>query len=398
MLPLQLAWRFLREGRTQSLLILAGVAIGVAAYVFITATMTGVQDNLIARTLGSQAHLTVLNEVVDPTPVLEAPAGRRVLRQVVPPEPRQTPFDQWQRALERLEATDGVVHAAPVLTGPGLAVRGGSQQAVEIRGADPARLRHIVDIPAALVDGVYRPGAEQAVLGVGIARELGLSVGSPLRLRTDSGEAQVRVVGLFELGSDAVDGRWVVVSLRAAQTLLGRPGDVSAIEATVEDLFAADVVATRAAARTGLPVESWIDRNASLLTALSAQEQSTVLIRVFTLLAVAMGIASVLAVTVVQRRGQIGILRAMGVRARVVLQVFLWQGALLGVGGAVLGTGLGALAALFLERVVPFDIIVDGWTALTALGISVATGLLAAVWPARQAARMDPARAIRGDG
>lgn len=398
MLPFQLAWRFLDETRTQTLLILAGVTIGVAAYVFITATMQGVQANLLDKTLGSQAHLIVLNEEPDAQPIYTPPDGRRVLRQRVPTEPRQRPFDQWQRALTRLESTPGVLAAAPTLAGAGLAVRGGNQQAVELIGADPARLARIIDLRSHMVSGIYAPGVEQVLVGTGLAEELGLVVGGSLRLRSESTEARVRIAGIFELGSDAVDGRWVVLSLRGAQSILGRPGDVSRIDATVDDIFGADRIAERAAAETGLRVESWIDRNGSLLSALSAQDQSTLLIRVFTLLAVAMGIASVLAVTVVQRRGQIGILRAMGVRARVVLFVFLWQGAMLGIGGALLGTGLGALVGLGLASVVPFDIVVDAETAATATVISILTGVLSALWPARNAAVMDPAAAIRGDG
>jgi len=398
MLPLQLAWRFLQEGRIQTLLVLAGVTIGVTAYVFITATMIGVQANLLEKTLGAQAHLTLLNDPAPLAPLYTPADARLVLRRSVVPEPRATPFDQWQLALLRLEATPGVIAACPKLTGAALAVRGGAQQAVLIVGADPDRLRRIIDLPGALVAGSYEPVADQAVIGLGLAEELGISVGSPLQLQTEVGDARVRVVGVFSLGAEAVDGRWVVLSLRSAQSLLGQPGDITEIDATVDDVFEAEVISAQVAARTGRPVESWIDRNASLLAALSAQSQSTVLIRAFTLLAVAMGIASVLAVTVVQRRGQIGILRAMGVRAGVVLRIFLWQGALLGLGGAVLGTGLGAFVGSMLGRVVPFVIAVDLRTAATALFISVATGLLAALWPARTAAAMDPAAAIRGDG
>ncbi|TNE85302.1 MAG: ABC transporter permease [Deltaproteobacteria bacterium] len=396
MLALQLALRFLGEGRTQTSLILAGVTVGVAAYVFITATMLGVEQNMVAKTLGSQAHISVLDEPMPPQPLVH-PEGRLVLRTVVQPEPRQKPFDQWQRALERVEATPGVRAACPTLAGSGLAIRGGGQQAIRVVGADPTRLRRIIDIPANLVEGSWRPDADQVVIGSVLAEELGLALGRPMRIRTSAGEASVRVVGIFELGSDAVDGQWVVTSLRTAQSLLGRPGDISSIDATVDELFAADEVAERVAARTGLTAESWMARNGALLTALSAQSQSTTLIRVFTLLAVAMGIASVLAVTVVQRRGQIGILRAMGVRARTILATFLWQGALLGIGGALLGTALGMLVGGMLERVVPFDIVVGPSTALQALAISLLTGLGAALWPARTAARMDPAAAIRGD-
>lgn len=397
MLALQLAWRFLDEGRTQTALILAGVTVGVAAYVFITATMQGVQENMIARTLGSQPHVVVLDDPAPLSPVFHDD-GLTYLRLVERPEPRQTPFDQWQRVLDQVERTPGVLAACPKATGAALAIRGGAQQAIELIGADPDRLRRIIDLPGHLIAGSYAPGGEQAVIGATLADELGVRVGRSLRVRTDVGETSLRVVGLFALGSDAVDGRWVVTTLPTAQSLLGRAGDITAIDVTVDDLFGADVVAARIAARTGRTAESWIERNLALLAALSAQSQSTLLIRGFTLLAVAMGIASVLAVTVVQRRGQIGILRAMGVESGVVLRIFLWQGVLLGAGGAVLGTLLGALVGRGLARVVPFSIEVDATTAATAAVISLSTGLLAAAWPARTAARMDPAAAIRGDG
>ncbi len=397
MLALQLAYRFLKEGRTQTLLILAGVTIGVAAYVFITATMVGVGENMVSKTLGSQAHISVFDETQPPQPLITAD-GRSMLRIVVNPEPSQKPFDQWQRALTRVEATPGVTSACPTLSGTALALRGGGQQAIRIVGADPYRLRRVIDIPSNMVEGEFRPDADQVVIGSILAEELGLGIGRPMRIRTTSGEASVRVVGIFELGAAGVDGQWVVTSLRTAQSLLGRPGDITAIDVTVEELYEAEAIATRVAARTGLTAESWMERNGALLTALDAQSQSTILIRVFTLLSVAMGIASVLAVTVVQRRGQIGILRAMGVRARVILMTFLWQGALLGIAGAFLGTGVGMLAGKGLATVVPFDIVVDASTAGQALAISLTTGILAALWPAASAARMDPSAAIRGDG
>lgn len=396
MLPLQLAWSFAREGLTQTVLVVAGVTVGVGAYVFITATMVGVQASMVDSTLGTQAHLTVLDEPPPLVPVLDRPGV--VDRTVQTPEPRARPFDQWQRTLARVEVTPGVVAACPRLTGAALAVRGGTQQSVQVVGADPDRLAQIIELPAHLTAGTYAPDGEQAVLGAGLARELGVSVGRSIVLQVDDTEATVRVVGIVELGASALDDRWVVLGLRRAQSVLGRPGDVSAIDATVTDVFEAATIAAAVEARTGQPTESWIERNGALLQALSAQDQSTVLIRVFMLLAVAMGIASVLAVTVVQREGQIGILRAMGVTAPVVMRVFLWQGALLGVAGALLGTLFGALAGLALGLVVPFSIEVDLHTAVTATGISVGTGVIAAMWPARIAARMDPAAAIRGDG
>ncbi|HJK92853.1 MAG TPA: ABC transporter permease [Polyangiaceae bacterium LLY-WYZ-15_(1-7)] len=398
MLAPTLAWRFLRDGRAQTLLILAGATVGVAAFVFVSAIIVGLQENLVDKTLGSQAHLTVLPEEPPPRPLYEAAAPTLYARRIEEPAPRRRPFDQWQRALRTLEATPGVVAACPKVTGSALAIRGGAQEGVTVVGADAARLRRIVDLPRYLVEGRYRLGSGEALIGDDLADELGVRLGDPLRLTTEGRDADVRIAGIFDVGQQALDGRWVVLSLRGAQTLLDRVGDVTAIDATVEGIFEADAVAEQVAARTGLEVESWIDRNQQLLTALKSQDQSTLMIRVFVMLAVAMGIASVLVVSVVQRRGQIGILRAIGTKQRTVLAIFLWQGAFIGVVGAVLGTAIGAAFTQLLERVTFFPITVGPRLALMAMLISLGTGLASAILPARRAARMDPAAAIRGDG
>ncbi len=392
-----LAWRFLRDGRTQSLLTLAGATIGVAAFVFVSALIIGLQVNLIDRTLGSQAHLTVSTEEPPPRP-LHVGGDRLYARRVQEAEPRQRPFDQWQRVLETLERTPGVVSACPKVTGSALAIRGTTQRGVTVVGADAGRLRQIVDLPRYLIHGRYRLGAGEAVMGDDLAEELGVSVGDPLRLATEGRDARVRVVGIFDVGQEAVDGRWVVLSLRGAQTLLDRVGDVTAIDARVDAIFEADAIAEGVERRTGRTVESWIDKNQQLLVALQAQDRSTTMIRVFVMLAVAMGIASVLIVSVVQRRGQIGILRAVGTRRRTVLAVFLWQGVFIGVMSGVLGTGLGALLTQLMEGVAFFEVTIPPTLIGAALIISVGTGVVSAILPARRAARMDPAAAIRGDG
>lgn len=397
MLGLTLAWRFLRDGRTQSLLTIAGATVGVAAFVFVSAIIVGLQDNLVDKTLGSQAHLSVLSDEPPPR-LLYTEDDVLHARRVEETEPRRRPFDQWQRTAETLAQTPGVVAVCPKVTGSALAIRGTTQQGVLVVGADAARLRQIVDLPRYLVEGRYRLGASEALIGDDLAEELGVSLGDPVRLTTEDRDAQVRVVGIFDVGQEAVDGRWVVLSLRGAQTLLDRVGDVTAIDARVDSIFDADVIAEDASRRTGRSVESWIDRNQQLLVALQSQNQSTLMIRIFVMLAVAMGIASVLIVSVVQRRGQIGILRAVGTKQRTVLAIFLWQGAIIGVSGAVVGTAIGALFAHLLERVTFFAITVSPALMVAAMAISVGTGLVSAILPARRAAKMDPAAAIRGDG
>ena len=396
MLALQLAWRFLREGRTQSLLILAGVTIGIAAFVFVSAIIEGLQVNLLEQTLGSQAHLTVAPEEAEPRALMRQ-SGVAFARRLEPPEPRRRPFDQWQRAVRRVEATDGVIAVCPKVSGSALAYRGAAEEAVKLVGADADRLRRIVDLRANLVDGEYRLGGDEAVIGTSLAHKLGATVGDPIRLRSGDRESVLRVVGVFDIGNEMVNGRWLVTSLRNAQTLLGRVGDITEIDARVADVYEAERIAAEVQVRTGVPTESWMERNRDLLTGLRSQDASTAMIRVFVLLAVAMGIASVLSVSVVQRRGQIGILRAVGTSRRIVLAVFLWQGLLFGLAGALLGTIVGAVAGELIESSALFDIAVTPRLLFTALGVSIVTGLFAAYLPARGAAGLDPAAAIQGD-
>jgi lipoprotein-releasing system permease protein len=395
-LALQLAWRFLREGRTQSLLILAGVTIGIAAFVFVSAIIEGLQVNLLEQTLGSQAHITVEPEEATPRPLMDEP-GVTFARRVEPAEPRRRSFDQWQRAVRRVEAIDGIVAVCPKVSGSALAYRGAAEEAVKVVGADAARLRRIVNIPANLVDGMYRLGGDEAVIGTSLADKLVARVGDPIRVQSGERESVLRIAGIFDIGNEMVNGRWLVTSLRNAQTLLGRIGDITEIDARVAEVYEAEDIAREVERRTGVPTESWMERNRDLLTGLRSQDASTTMIRVFVLLAVAMGIASVLSVSVVQRRGQIGILRAVGTSRSIVLGVFLWQGLLFGLAGALLGAIVGGLAGELIESSALFDITVTPRLLFTALGVSIATGVLAAYLPARRAASLDPAAAIRGD-
>lgn len=395
MLALKLAFRFLREGLTQSLLILSGVTVGIAAYVFVSALMTGLAANLVDQTLGAQAHIVIFPAEEAPRALMEGPA--LYARQIEAPEPTRRPFDQWQRTLTRVESSGLTTAVCPKVTGPIIMSRGGAQQGGLLIGADAARLRGIIDFPRYMVSGAYRLGSDDALIGDGLAETLGISVGSLLRVRSGERETSLRVSGIFHLGNAGVDDAWVVSSLRNAQTLLDRVGDISAIDIRVEEPFEAESLATRLSERTGLDAQSWMTRNQQLLVALESQGRSSQMINIFVLLAVAMGIASVLVVSVVQRQGQIGILRAIGTSRRTVLSIFLWQGALLGVSGALLGILLGALVANWLGGLVQFDIVVSIHLVLSALAISIMTGVLAAILPARSAARMDPAVAIRGD-
>ncbi|WP_224244252.1 ABC transporter permease [Hyalangium gracile] len=394
------ALRFLREGRAQTVLILAGASVGVAVIVFLSALIDGLQVSLVSRTLGSQPHI-----------IVRAPdeAARTLTRsssdlvQVVRPAQRLRSVDQWQQVRTLLERTPGVEAVSPVVSGPGFAARGTASRSVAIRGVEPEAFSRVIDVPSRLVAGRWRLLGAEAVIGQELAKDLGLSVGDRVRLSTAEGRVDTFLItGIFDLGNKDVNERWVLVPLRSAQTLLELLGGVSALELRVTDLFGADELAGELRRRTGLVAESWMTLNAQLLTALRSQSSSRYMIQFFVIVAVALGIASVLVVSVVQKSREIGILKAMGTPTGKVMRVFLIQGAVVGVVGSVVGSGMGAGLALFFTSMMRnadgsplFPITLEPRLFLTAAGVALVTGLVAAVVPARRAAWLDPAVVIR---
>lgn len=398
-----LALRFLREGRSQTLLIASGVMLGSAVVVFLTGLLSGLQASLIERTLGSQAHVVVHPPRDEPADVRRAGPGEVILRQRVEPEQRLRSVLGWQMLARRLERLPEVEAVSPVVTGPALAVRGSANRAVVILAGEPARLDRVIPLRDRITDGRFSLGGGEALIGVELASELGLRVGETLTVRPASGaEQRFRVSGTFDLGNRDVNRRWVVVPLRSGQTLLSIRGGVSDLQVRLFDVFAADRVADRVAGDTGLVADSWMRTNEQLMVGLRGQSSSGNLITLFVVIAVAMGISSVLVVSVVQKSGEIGILRAAGASRALVMRVFLWQGAILGLlgalGGCAIGWGLGKLfESIGANPDGTPQFPVDqplGLFLATILG-AVLVGLVAAVWPARRAASLDPVVAIR---
>jgi lipoprotein-releasing system permease protein len=397
-----LALRFLRDGRSQTLLIVIGVAVGVAVQVFITALIAGLQKDLVDKTLGSLAHVTLEPRDEVARPLRREHPGLFIGREVQRPSQRLRSIDDWPASAERGAALSEVTVVSPRAAGPALARRGNATATVLVQGVKPDAYARVVPIDAHIARGEYRVGGEDVVMGDELADELGVEVGDTVRVTSSEGnDARFTVRGIFDLGGPTSDSQWIVVPLRSAQTLFGIPGGATHLDVKVRDVFAADRIADRLARRTGLSAESWMEKNAQLLAALTSQTMSTTLIRVFVLISVAMGIASVLVVSVVQKQGQIGILRAIGTSRSAVVRVYLLQGGLMGLSGAILGSGLGvALIAVFQEGIGQaeeawFHIEYEAWIFVGAAALAVATGVAAATLPSLRAAKLDPAEAIR---
>jgi lipoprotein-releasing system permease protein len=392
-----IALKFMRQGLVQTLLILVGIAVGVAVIVFITTLIVGLQHNIIERTLGTQSHVRV-----------EPPEERNN----VPPDPPQThvlrledaraqrlrSINNWLQVRDTLDTLPGVTAVSPVASGPGFARRGDVLKSVSLVGIDPPRYQRIIPVADDIVAGQFRVGAGDALIGTLLAKDLGVTPGSKLRLDGGDGRtATVTVAGIFELGVRDLDLRYVYLDLKQAQSLLDLPGGVTLIDVTVTDLFRADVMANRIHRVTGLKAESWIESNSQLMNALSSQRLSTIMICFFVALSVAFGIASVLAISVTQRTREIGILRAMGARGRQILRVFLIQGGVLGLSGALIGSGIGLGLVWAFNTFGPrlFYIPLPSTLVPVTVAAAALTGVLAAIVPAWRASRLNPVEAIR---
>ena len=398
----QVAIRFLREGRMQTVLIVVGVAAGVAVVAYISALISGLQRNTLEKTLGAQAHVT-LSAPDDVVLAAGAPAaGTTALVQTQARAQRPRSIGNWRLLVPVLEALPQVAGVSPMVAGAGLAQRGEATKSIALVGVDLDRYDRIVNLRSKVVAGSARLGPGEGILGRELADDLAVRVGDRISLVTGTGTDSLRVTALVDLGVRELNRRTVIVPLRTAQSLVGLPGGATSLDLVLRDVWVAQALAAELSQHFPYKVESWQDANSQLVAALNAQSISTGLIRGVVMVVVALGIASVLVVSVVQKRREIGILRAMGATRGQVLRIFLLQGAIVG----ALGSAFGVLLALGFIWVFTtlvrgadglplFAISLSPVLALQVAGVATLCGVLAAVAPARSAAKLDPAQAIR---
>ena len=399
---LRVALRFLREGRMQTVLIIVGVAAGVAVIAYISALINGLQNNTLNKTLGAQAHISVRapDDVV--TPAAARLPGTSVLTETQPRAQRLRSVANWQALLPLLEKMPSVAGVSPMVSGAGLALRGEAVMSIALMGVELERYDRMVGLRAKVVSGAARLSPGEAIIGRELAQDLGVRVGDRLTVQTSTSGESLRVTALVDLGIKDLNRRTVIVPLRAAQNLLALPGGATSLDVTLHDVWVAQTLAQSLRTQFPYKIESWQESNAQLVSALNAQSVSTSIIRAVVLAVVVLGIASVLVVSVVQKQREIGILRAMGATRGQVLRLFLVQGAVVGAVGSALGLLLAvALIWVFTAFVrgsdgLPlFSIALPLETAWRVALIATACGVLAAVAPARRAAQLDPAQAIR---
>lgn len=395
-----LSLRFLREGRMQTIFITVGIAIGVAVIVFMSAMLAGLQANFIKRVLTSQPHVQLL-----PPDEVARPLRMGVMEDAIVQRPTQRlqSIDQWQKIRAEMQAVPEITNVTPTAAGSALALRGDATRSITLNGIEPEIYYRIVRLPDYIVSGTSALGSDDIIIGTELAKNLGVGLKDKINVRPGSGAARVlTVVGIFDLGNKGVNERSAYVALRTAQSMLKLVGGVTTIDITVSDIYAAERVAGMIRSSLPIQAESWIRTNAQFFTAVQAQQNSNLMIRLFVGLSVAFGIAAVLIVSVIQRSKDIGILRAMGTTRGQILRIFLFQGAALGAIGSIFGSATGAGALIVWHTYARqadgtefFPLIIEPTLFEMATLLAILTGLAAAIAPALRAAKLDPVVAIR---
>lgn len=381
-LAFSIATRFLKSSKGQTLLILIGITIGVAVQIFIGSLIDGLQNSLVERTIGSSSHVTISNQS------------------------NENYFSDYEDLMEELEQEERLTAVSKSFDGSGFLFQDEETFPVLMRGFEFEAANEIYSFPDKIVEGNVPENDAEVMIGTNLAGDMDVAVGDTLEFSSPGGEiVEVEIVGIFDLRVASLNESWVVGELETVQSIFDEAGSISSIETQVKEVFEADVLASEIDQdidSLGLETTNWKAQNEELLSGLTGQSISSYMIQVFVLVAVLLGIASVLAISVVQKSKQLGILKAMGIKDKTASQIFLFQGFILGTFGAVIGTGVGIglnyAFSVFVKNpdgtsLVPFYL--DWQFIAVSVVIAIVASTLAAFIPAKNSSKLNPIEVIK---
>jgi lipoprotein-releasing system permease protein len=401
---LHIALRYLLAKRKQafisviSIFSTIGVIVGVMAVIVALAVMTGLQQELRDRILGSSPHIYVWKT----TGIVDARAEADKLRQI-----------------------PHVVGAAPAILGQGLLSAAQETVPVQIKGIDPVLEPQVTDLRQAMRSGSIEAltasadgSADGILLGKDLAAKLNVSVGDDVSLLTPHGTLspmgmlprprRMRVAGIFSLGLFEFDSTYGYVSLDVARRVLGKDR-VDHIQLRVDDIIRAPQIADSIPERLGDQYikQDWAGMNKSLFSALRLEKIAVSLAIGLIVMVAALNIVTSLILLVMEKNRDIAILKTMGASARSVTVIFMMQGLIIGIVGTTAGAALGYALSTVLDRYklirvsmdvyqvshLPFTVLPRDFGLVVVAAVLVC--FLATIYPSRQAARLDPAQALR---
>ena len=409
---LALGWRYTRAGRASrrngfisfiSGVSMLGIALGVAALIIVLSVMNGFQKEVRERMLSVVSHIEVL-----------APGGAALV--------------DLPAALQQLRSHPQVVGAAPFVAAQALLARGETMKGVVLRGIDPALEGEVTDLAAAHPEVLaqLQPGAFRVVLGLELARQLGVRVGDVVTLVAPSGQVtpagvlprlkQMTVAGLFHSGHYEYDAALALMHVEDAQRLLRLEGPTG-VRLKLPDLHQAPAVARELAhtLTAHLVLRDWTQQNKTWYAAVQLEKRMMFIILTLIVAVAAFNLVSTLVMTVQDKRADIAILRTLGASPRSIMAVFVVQGALVGVVGTLAGLLLGLAVAWNIDVIVPAierllhtsflpqDIYLishmpsdpQASDIVPIALISLVLAFVATVYPSWRASRVNPAQALR---
>lgn len=376
-----------------------GVALGVASLIVVLGVMNGFTKDLRDKILGVNAHAITMSSsgsIAGYEPIMQKIKG-------VPGVTGVTPFVYSEVMISTANGVKGLV----------------------LRGVDPDTAGSVLSIRDHMQDGSFadlvRDGMPGIIIGRDLARRLGVGIGGRVNLLSPSGEKTAtgftpkvrpfRVVGVFKTGMWEYDSSLGFISLPAARELLGWRDDlVTGVEMTVQDVYQADKVAERITETLGgYPFYSrnWMEMNANLFAALKLEKTAMGIILTLIVLVGSFSIVTTLVMLVMEKTRDIAVLMSMGATRKQVRNIFMLQGTIIGAVGTALGFVLGLTVAFLLKKyqfielpkgVYSMDtlpVLID-WLDLVVIGASaMLLCFVATMYPARQAASLQPAEALR---
>lgn len=393
----KLAFRHLFSHTGQTALLMAGVALGVSVFIFMSALIGGLATLLTLRTVGSIPHIVLERPDRDPAILIAHPGVQVVLQKDLS---RRDQIAIWQPMIPIIEKTAGVIAVSPQIRGSAFVVRGQAVSPVGVIGTMAGKLSDIANIDAAIVAGSGSLPADGILIGSVLARDLGLRVGQVVQITSDRGRSRsFRIGGVFTLGIASADRQSIYMNFTTARALFDLSTGVSRIEIKVRPATDAAGIAEHLRRSTGLKATAWTEDNQQLFEGLDAQARTGTIIKAFSLVTIIVGIASAMLLSIVRRQAEIGIMRAMGASRGLVISIYVLEGTLIGLIGAIIGALAAWLALLPLPPVsavksggLPIDRQQGDF--LLAIALTTIAAMLASVLPARHAARIDPVEAI----
>ena len=382
MLSFRIAVRFLKSGKTQTILIVVGIAIAISIQVFVGLLLGSLQKSLVNQTIGNSPQITV-------TSATDIGSIR-----------------DWENIVESIEQL-GLTRVVSVSASANAFVRDeNTNLPVLVRGFDFERADRIYDINSRIYEGGLYQSRREVLVGQDLSEELETSVGDKLSVLSPNDSVNTFTIsGFYDLGIASINKSWIIADRRTVQQLFGFDRRITSIEMTVDDVFAADSIAYEIEQRLNnedIKVENWKEQNEDLLSGLSGQQTSSTIIQAVIILSVVIAIASVLAISVLQKSRQIGILKAMGIKDLAASLIFIYQGFLIGLAGSILGIalGLGLLYAFNIFTANPegtalIDLYIDYSFVLRSWFIVLLASILAGVIPARKSLQLNPIDVIR---